>query len=94
MIGTILNPPMGPWGPLRGIERDALTPRELTRAALVGDGSQAFLSGIDEWGDFVETVRLVLLPIIPPRNERDTQRIIVEVRTSVRGTRWVEFVDE
>lgn len=74
------------------IDRGPLTPRETARAVLIGDGSIAFDTELDEMGRLVQVVRLVLLPIIPPRNERETRRIRVEARTSVEGTKWTEFV--
>ena len=94
---------MSPAG--RWIERGPLSAEERRRLHLLGDGSAARGSGVDEGGRPISITRMVILPIIAPlrrsdsesdpvRNERELRRIELELWEGAAGTRWIEFVPD
>lgn len=62
----------------RWVERGPLSEREVQRRALLGNGSTALVADKDSESNPIEVRRFVLLPIFPPKSERETRRIEME----------------
>jgi hypothetical protein len=75
-------------------KRNPLTPSERMRMAWRGNGNGVVEQSSDERGRPVTVMRLVILPLIPPRSERESKRIEVEAWVWESGTQWIEFTDD